>query len=194
VVVSASAYARDSNRLSDEPGREFGMRLRCRAQAAAIACPERRPGLRHSQAGLRTLLRMRSDREKAEAAMHPPTMQRAGYWFRDVSVPAPAPEPVPDEARPPALGEGRGPEPPVQTDLEAEAEQYAAIYPDRAARIRVVGGLPSPLTFGPPTPELVQAIVSGTTPNLRALDTPPAPSQSITPNLTPGENLSPTGP
>jgi hypothetical protein len=36
--------------------------------------------------------------------------------------------------------------------------------------IRATGGLPDKLDFGPPSPELVQAIVTGTSPALRALD------------------------
>ena len=56
-------------------------------------------------------------------------------------------------------------------DPVAEAEQYAIIYPQRAARIRALGGLPQPLDFGPPAPYLVQAIIAGNSPALRALDT-----------------------
>ena len=47
---------------------------------------------------------------------------------------------------------------------------YAVIHPRRAARIRALGGLPEPCDFGPPEPELVRAIVTGTSPTLRALD------------------------
>ena len=53
-----------------------------------------------------------------------------------------------------------------------EAEQYAVMHPDRASRIRAAGGLPQRCDFGPPEPELVQAIVSGTSPVLCALDPP----------------------
>ena len=53
-----------------------------------------------------------------------------------------------------------------------EAEQYAVIYPKRAALIRANRGLPPRLDFGPPEPELVAAIVSGTSPILQALDVP----------------------
>jgi hypothetical protein len=55
-------------------------------------------------------------------------------------------------------------------DLVAEADRYAVIYPQRAARIRSLGGLPQPCDFGPPPPELVDAIVTGTSPTLRALE------------------------
>jgi hypothetical protein len=39
-----------------------------------------------------------------------------------------------------------------------------------AARIRAHGGLPVRLDFGPPEPEMVDALVNGTSPILRALD------------------------
>jgi hypothetical protein len=55
-------------------------------------------------------------------------------------------------------------------DLVVEADQYAIIHPRRAARIRAIGGLPQPCDFGPPPPELVHAVVTGTTPTLRALE------------------------
>ena len=40
----------------------------------------------------------------------------------------------------------------------SEAEQYAALYPERAARIRAEGGLPALLDFGPPKTEIVDDI------------------------------------
>jgi hypothetical protein len=52
-----------------------------------------------------------------------------------------------------------------------EAEQYA-IYPERAACIRALGGLPARCDFGPPAPDLVAALVSSASPILRALDRP----------------------
>jgi hypothetical protein len=78
----------------------------------------------------------------------------AGYWFRDVSVPEP------DAAAPPP------------SNQLTEAEQYAILYPDRAARIRANRGLPTRLDFGPPEPHIIEAIVRGTSPILRALDKP----------------------
>jgi hypothetical protein len=38
--------------------------------------------------------------------------------------------------------------------------------------IRAGGGLPARVTFGPPEPELVEELVNGTSPILRALDRP----------------------
>jgi hypothetical protein len=80
-------------------------------------------------------------------------------------------EPEPDAA-PARRHSGRGvPEiedPP--RDLAAEADYYAIIYPYRAGPIRKYGGLPPDHDYGPPDDELVAAIVTGTSPALRALD------------------------
>jgi hypothetical protein len=59
-------------------------------------------------------------------------------------------------------------------DLAAEADHYANIYPRRAGAIRRYGGLPPNCDFGPPDDDLVRAIVTGTSPTLRALDAPAA--------------------
>jgi hypothetical protein len=128
---------------------------RCRAQATSMA--------RQSDAALRSLHRIQAVREKQLAQTHPAAMERAGYWFRDVSVPAPEPEPAPPAAPDPCLATGLDP-------VVTEAELYAVMYPERAARIRAAGGLPAKLDFGPPEPELVQAIVHGSSPILLALD------------------------
>jgi hypothetical protein len=99
--------------------------------------------------------------------MHPAAMERAGYWFHEVSVPAPTAPPVPTEdAAEPVI------------DAVAEAEHYALIYPDRAALIRAHGGLPTRLTFGPPEPDIVAALVNGTSPALRATAPHPAAAAS----------------
>ena len=55
-------------------------------------------------------------------------------------------------------------------DPLAEAELYAALYPERAALIRRVGHVPADATFGPPDDDLVQALVSANTPALAGLD------------------------
>jgi hypothetical protein len=57
-------------------------------------------------------------------------------------------------------------------DLAAEADYYAIVHPNRARLIRQCGGLPPDCDFGPPDEDLVRAIVTGTSPVLRALDGP----------------------
>ena len=89
-------------------------------------------------------------------------MERAGYWFHEIPTPAPKPEPEP--AAPAA----------APFDQLTEAERYAVLYPDRAARIRAAGGLPATPDFGPPEPDLVDEIVHGSSAILRALDQPAA--------------------
>ena len=83
------------------------------------------------------------------------------------TAPAPMAEPPPPQPAPIAAEEAW-----PQPDPVAEADHYAITYPRRAALIRSLGCLPAPCTFGPPEPDLVQAIVTGTSPILRALDSP----------------------
>jgi hypothetical protein len=122
---------------------------RCRAQAASMS--------RQSNAALRALLRMQETREKQMAETHPAAMERAGYWFHEIPTPAPEPEPAPPGDAAPF-------------DQLTEAERYAVLYPDRAARIRAAGGLLAAPDFGPPEPELVHNLVRGSSPLLLALD------------------------
>jgi len=174
-IVSANAQAMECLRLAVQPGQDPEKAHRCRAQAASM--------MRNMQSGLRALLRMQETREKAEAALHPAAMERAGYWFHEASVAAlcgdhaPLPEPSPAQPEPPQpvvrLPSAPPPDPGhAKSDFSnlTEAEQYVVIYPDRAARIRAHRGLPPRLDFGPPAPAIVRAIVNGTSHILRALD------------------------
>jgi hypothetical protein len=150
-IVTADAYAADSLRLAGECRTDVAVTLRCRAQAASL--------LREMRSLLRDYRRNQAERDKALEAMHPAAMQRAGWWFHDASVPAPEPADVPA---------------PVYFSALTEAEQYALLHPERARRIRAEGGLPARLDFGPPEPDLVAALVHGTSPILLALDQRPA--------------------
>jgi hypothetical protein len=154
-IAAMGTHADDSLRSAALAAHDPMEQRRCRAQAASMA--------RQADAALRSLHRIQALHEKQLAATHPAAMERAGYWFRDVSVPPPEPEPAPPAATAPCLA--TGPDPVV-----SEVELYAVMYPDRAARIRAAGGLPANLDFGPPEPDLVQAIVHGSSPVLLALD------------------------
>jgi hypothetical protein len=146
-IVSTDAHAADALRAAALAAGDAEKVRQCRAQAASMA--------RHSDAALRALLRIQTTREKQEAAMHPAAMARAGYWFKEVSVPGPDPDPGPSPTQPKSE-----PEP----DIDAEVRLYAALYPDRVARIRAAGGLPPRLDFGPPEPEIVAALLRGAVP------------------------------
>jgi hypothetical protein len=45
-----------------------------------------------------------------------------------------------------------------------------ALYPERAALIRRLGRVPENASFGPPDPDLVQALITARSPALAALD------------------------
>jgi hypothetical protein len=63
------------------------------------------------------------------------------------------------------------PAPSPPGDVVAEADRFARRRPKEAGLIRRLGRLPNGLA--PMAPEVVQVIITGTTPALRALDRPP---------------------
>jgi hypothetical protein len=148
-IVAMDAHAADALRSASLAVNDPAEMHRCRAQAASMS--------RQSNAALRALLRMQETREKQMAETHPAAMERTGYWFHEIPTPAPDPEPAPPGDAAPF-------------DQLTEAERYAVLYPDRAARIRAARGLPAAPDFGPPEPDLVDEIVDGSSPVLRALD------------------------
>jgi hypothetical protein len=150
-IVAANAHAMDSLRLAVQPGVDPDAARRCRAQASSM--------MRQMQSGMRALERRQAAHEKAEAALQPAAMDRAGWWFRDVSMPLVAASPARAEPPAPAAGPHQDPAGDRFAAL-SEAEQYAIHYPDRAARIRAHGGLPPRLDFGPPEPEIVAALLA----------------------------------
>jgi hypothetical protein len=157
-IVLAEAHYTDALRQATEYRDDVAVANRCRAQAAAM--------LRQMRGLLRDYERRQTVRDKALDAMHPSAMERAGYWFRDTSVPVPAASPDPEPPPEPAAAA------PVDFAALTEAEQYALLHPARARRIRAEGGLPARLDYGPPEPDVVHDLVHGTSPILRALDRP----------------------
>ena len=97
----------------------------------------------------------------AAEATHCFPPERVGYWFRDASVLESTPSAVPPE--PPTLANPAA----TPRDFSAltEVERYAVLYPYRAARIRANLGLPANLDFGPPEPDIVEALVDGASPS-----------------------------
>jgi hypothetical protein len=165
--VAASAQALDSLRQARENPSDAARALQCIAQSACM--------MRQARGARSLLIRVQAVRQKREADNA--SCDRAA-WLEHCTIglmadalgrtaPAPMSEPPPPQPAP-ITAEEAWPQP----DPVAEADHYAITYPRRAALIRSLGCLPAPCTFGPPEPELVQAIVTGTSPILRALDSP----------------------
>ena len=120
--------------------------------------------MRTMHAGVRTLLRMQADRQKAEDAQHPAALLRAGHLHSGTLPPEPDPPCQPDAAPdpPPAAM-------PKFEDM-SEAEQYAVIYPDRTIAIRRHGDWPPNATFPPPDRPIIKEIVTSQSLVFRTLD------------------------
>jgi hypothetical protein len=127
--------------------------------------------MRQARAARALLMRVQAERRKLErdsAASGPAAWTEhcaLGLMAEALGRASPAPIAAPPPAEP-------EPEPPPDDTFARlnEAEQYAIIYPRRAALIRSLGGLPARPDFGPPPPELEHAIVTGMSSHLRALD------------------------
>ena len=137
--------------------------------------------MRTMHAGLRTLQRMQAERQKAEDAMRPAAMLRAGHLHS--STLPPEPDPPPSAPEPP---------PPTEPNYETmtEAEQYAVLYPDHAAAIRQHSGMPPGAEFPPPDRAITNEIATGNSPVFRSLD-PMLPSGYATESATPSHAMVP---
>ena len=132
-IVAAQVYAEDSFRQADENRADVAVSLRCLAQANALL-RDMRHMLRHYQ-------RMQAEHDRAIAEMHPAAMERAGYWFSEVGVPAPAASPAeapapadtPEPAAPPPAVAPAAPAFETLTEVEQYALQAADIYARRSA-------------------------------------------------------------
>ena len=174
LYVAASEQWKDCLRLALQPELTTSWVMKCRAQANAM--------MRQAQSALRLLLRMQATRQKTEAdneacdraawvehcaigmmvqALSP---QAAPAEIAEARAPEPAPHSEPDPVRQPQPG------PFAAAGSLADAEQYAAIYPERAALIRRIGRVPEDVSFGPPDENLVQALITARTPAFITLD------------------------
>ena len=163
--VAHAAYAMDCLRLArDYRATDHAYFLKCTAQAASTE--------RKAQSARSLLLRLQTERRKRQADNAAADQDAwtehcaIGMMANALGEASPEAPPEPSPPPPPVPQPAEEPEP----DLVAEADRYAVIYPQRAARIRSLGGLPQPCDFGPPPPELVDAIVTGTSSTLRALE------------------------
>jgi hypothetical protein len=163
--VAAHAQAIDCLRLARLCPDDAAHVMRCSAQSAAM--------MRTANGTRSLLLRVQAARAKREAT--PEACDKAAWVehcaaglmlgaLREATPASPPPAPAADPAQ----------APPDRFAALTEAEQYATLYPQRAALIRARGGMPDDGRSVPPVePGLVAAIVASTSPILRALDHPP---------------------
>jgi hypothetical protein len=158
-IVAAEFHAKDALRGALRFVNDLAAAERCRRQHALM--------MRTVHSGLRALLRMQAERHKAEDAKRPAALLRAGC-LHSGTLP-PEPEPEPPLCEPAAAPEPQPPAMPKYEDM-TEAEQYAVIYPNRAAAIRRHGGMPPGAEYPPPDDAMFREIVTGNGPVFLALD------------------------
>ena len=176
-IVAAEFHAKDALRGALRFVNDLAAAERCRRQHALM--------MRTMHSGLRTLLRMQAERHKAEDAKRPAALLRAGFLHSGTLPPEPEPQPCPPAAAP-------EPQPgalPKYEDM-TEAEQYAVIYPNRAAAIRRHGGMPPGAGYPPPDDAVFGEIVTGNSPVFLALDAQRA-ADAVTESETPSHITAP---
>jgi hypothetical protein len=143
--VAASVQALDSLRLARLHPTDPAHVLKCTAQSASM--------MRQARGWRTALLRAQAARQKGDPEAAIPDTAGAEPAAPVVQTDAPSEEP--------------------EFDAVAEAERYATLHRKRAMLIRSLRGVPRRLDIGPIRPEVVRALISGTTPILRALDEKP---------------------
>jgi hypothetical protein len=162
-VATADALARECIRRARAHHDEPIPAMQCQAQANQY--------MRTANAARALLLRVQAARHKREAieaarAQDDWTMHAAAGLLLAADGHPIAPPPPPPPPEPPA---------PSAADDDKfarydEAEQYAVIYPKRAAEIRACGGIPRGATYGPPEAATVRALIASTSPILQEID------------------------
>ena len=153
--VAANAQAMECLRLTNHPGTDLAMALKCSAQAASM--------MRQSQAALRTLLRTQAAREKRDAD---PINAGTAAWTEHMAAASMT------DALTLSQGEPASPKPePNAPDVAPpDVALYETLYPERAALIRRHGGVPADVTFGPPDEDIVRALIATRSPVVKTLD------------------------
>jgi hypothetical protein len=165
--VAAHAHAADCLRFARKFENDGAFFLKFTAQAASM--------MRQSQGAMRTLLRLQAARQKIEtdatAAGRAAWTEHCAAEYMAQALPGgrPASMPPPPPPPPEPTPESAQDDEPVIDPIVA-AEEYAQIYPERAALIRRAGGVPDNVSFGAPEAWLARALVTGRTPTLLALD------------------------
>jgi hypothetical protein len=143
-IVAAEFRAKDALRCANRFCNDLAAVERCHRQHALM--------MRTMHGGLRVLLRMQDERRKLEDAKRPVALLRAGHLHSGTLPPEPELHAAAPEPQPPAM--------PRYEDMTT-AEQYAVIYPDRAAAIRRHGGMPPAAKYPPPERDIIEEIATG---------------------------------
>ena len=148
--VAADEHANECLREVNQLHDNLSMQLKCRAQSVSMA--------RQSESALRTLLRLQALRLQRDAKSE---TADAAVWAEHIVAQAmtAALTGGTPESEPAAPSPSEAVEAPVEAEL-SEVQLYEAIYPERAALIRRHGGVPANVSFGPPEPEMVQALLA----------------------------------
>ncbi|MGC1413598.1 MAG: hypothetical protein WA864_32180 [Acetobacteraceae bacterium] len=153
-VVTADAQSRDCIRHARADFNDPISAMKCQAQANHF--------MRTANAARSLLLRIQAARRKRDAV---PAAREQDAWTAHAA-----------EGLLLAADGHATAEPPPATDDDDRfarsdaAEQYALLYPRRAAEIRAYGGLPPTAAYGPPEPETLSALIASTSPTLQQID------------------------
>jgi hypothetical protein len=165
-VVIADAQARECIRHARTLFCDPIPAMKCQAQANHF--------MRTANAARSLLLRVQAARRKREAVQA--TCDQDAWTIHATEGLLLAADGQPAAQPPPPPQAEPEPPPPPATDDDDKfarydaAEQYALLYPRRAAEIRAYGGVPPTATYGPPEPETVQALIASTSPILQQID------------------------
>jgi hypothetical protein len=159
--VAAGAWALDCLRVARSFPNDTALFLQCTARSASMMRQARgwRSALERTQIARRKRETNPTARDAATT-----TEQRSLALAADALMQAPPPAA-------PAPAERTTPNP--NPNPIAEAERYALKHRSRAKLIRRLRGMPDKTNIGWLPPEVIHAIVTGTTPILRALDEVP---------------------
>ena len=155
-VVTADAQARDCIRHARADFNDPIPAMKCQAQANHF--------MRTANAARSLLLRIQAARRKRDSV---PAAREQDAWTTHAA------EGLLLAADGHATAE---PLPPPAADDDDRfarydaAEQYALLYPRRAAEIRAYGGVPPTAAYGPPEPEILSALIASTSPALQQID------------------------
>lgn len=155
--VAAGAWALDCLRLARSYPNDTPLFLKCTAQSASMMRQAR--GWRSALQRAQLERRKRATNPTASDAATTTEQQALALAADALMQNPPTPTPAPAEPQPP--------------NPTAEAERYAQLHRKRARLIRRLGRMPEKTNIGWLPPEVVRALVTGSTPILRALDDAP---------------------